>query len=69
LYKVTRRIIILDNKIHIGYGIKCKKYRFDNISCDREKIVKLCTLCNELDLAEIHLGNVVEDFLYDFEVN
>ena len=68
MYRVTKRIILTEYGIHIGYGIKCDKYRFDDISKDRRKIEDLCDTCNRLGLAEEHLEDVVQDFLVDFEV-
>lgn len=69
MYKVTRKIFIAENRIHVGYGIKSPNHRFENISCEREKIERLCDLCNKLNIAEIHLKDVIEDFLYDFKVD
>ncbi len=35
-----------------------------DITPDRQKLSELVELCNRLDLAYIHLANVVEDFFH-----
>ena len=69
MFRVTRKTIVTENEIHIGYGIECDKYCFDDISTDRDKIERLCHLCNSLELSDDHLKDVVEDFLFDLKVD
>lgn len=34
-----------------------------DITCDKEKLLKLINNCNDLQLSRIHLSDVIEDFL------
>lgn len=57
-----------DEGLHITYGISHNDTMIKDVSIDKVKVEKLITLCNELDLSPIHIYDVVEDFLVDFEV-
>lgn len=45
------------------YGLGCKNHTYSAITSDIKKISLLCDLCNELELDEAQLGDVIEDFL------
>ncbi len=59
MYKLT----VKPEKFHLCYGIKSKSKRYDRLSRDRYAVQRLCDLCNELELDEIHLDDVIEDFM------
>ena len=39
-----------------------------DISTDREKVQRLAELMTELQIHPVHVGNVIEDFLFDLSV-
>ncbi|MBR5459255.1 MAG: hypothetical protein IKV53_00165 [Clostridia bacterium] len=61
MYKLTVKL----EKFHFCYGIKSKSKRFDRLSRDRYAVQRLCDLCNGLKLDEVHIEDVIEDFLTD----
>ena len=63
VYKVMSSEITIEGENYITYGIYGETVSVDDISTDRERVEKLAELCNRLDLAEIHLINVAEDFV------
>ncbi len=68
MYKLTKRLIKADGKFKLSYGIKSRNERFNNLSCNKKEVEKLCYLCNRYELDEVHLGDVVEDFLVTLSV-
>ncbi|MBQ7128906.1 MAG: hypothetical protein IJO19_02845 [Clostridia bacterium] len=52
-----------EGKIWNTYGITFNDIIINDISTEKEKIEKLVSLCNELDLSPIHIYDVIEDFL------
>lgn len=50
------------------YGISYNNTVIKDVSTNKSKVEKLITLCNELDLSPMHIYDVVEDFLVDFEI-
>ena len=66
MYKVITTVIKdEDNKEISSYGIKSDNLVFKDISTDYKKINQLCALCNKLELSELHIKDVIDDFLYD----
>ena len=63
MYKVISSEIEVEGENYITYGIYGETVSVADISTDRERVEKLAELCNRLDLAEIHLINVAEDFV------
>lgn len=72
-YKVVKETHMINDSKRVSYGIEAYdgtkhdtinilKYIGD-ISHDKEKIEKLVQLCNQSRLSNIHLYDVVEDFL------
>lgn len=72
-YGIIEEIYILGDKRRTSYGIAAySNLESDStvtivasvrdISCDKQKISNLVTLCNRLSLSPIHLGDVVVDF-------
>lgn len=61
MYKLTVRL----EKFHFCYGIKSKNKQYNSLSRDKYAVQRLCELCNELKLDEVHIGDVIEDFLSD----
>lgn len=69
MYRLNRSVVYDENgKKHNTYGISYKEREVKDISTDKHKIEKLVNLCNELELSPIHLDDVIEDFLVDFEI-
>ena len=66
-YTLTKGLYIIEEKEHIGYGIRYRDSMmtksFEDISMDRAKIIFLLDLCNSSELSPIHFSDVLEDFL------
>ena len=52
-----------EEKTIIMYGIAYEQMRFDSLSSDKDKVLKLCERCNLLNLSPVHFAHVVEDFI------
>ncbi len=64
MYKVTETVIKAeDDTSRITYGIKSENFSFNDLSCDKNKIEKLCQMCNDKDLNECHISDIIQDFL------
>lgn len=69
MYRTTKSIITdEDGNSHLTYGISYEERSFNDISTDKSKIERLVMLCNEQKLSPIHLKDVIEDFLVDFQI-
>lgn len=69
MYQINQTIIKTKKGEDITtYGITYGPIEFKDISIHKEKIEKLIELCNKGNLSPIHLEDVVEDFLTDFQV-
>lgn len=68
-YKIFKEEFIDEHGLqYFAYGIEFVKgektvNRISDITCSYQKIKKLCSLCNRLKLDELHLSDIVEDFL------
>ncbi len=60
---VSREYISETNKKITMYGIKSDNLEFDCISENKTSIEELCRKCNECMLSEIHIREVIEDFI------
>ncbi len=63
MYRVISSEITVEGENHITYGINGETVCVNDISTDKESVEKLAELCNRLDLSEIHLIDVAEDFV------
>ena len=64
MYKLTEtKIKTEENVEYTTYGIKSENFCFNDLCDDKEKIEKLVSLCNENNLDECHINDVVQDFL------
>lgn len=52
-----------DNTRYVGFGIATDGYYIGDISTARESVEKLVHLCNTYELSNIHLMDVVEDWM------
>ena len=68
-YKVIEGTFNVEEKEYIGYGVSVNNTTsneillFQDISLNKEDIIKLVSLCNELNLDPIHINDVIDDFL------
>ena len=67
-YVIEETFTSLECGEYIGYGIELRRgddvvLRISDIYTDKDSIHKLCALCNDLKLSEIHFMDVVEDYL------
>lgn len=68
-YYVTEEMMFLEDVgEYKSYGIELRDgerviERIRDIDTDREGVEKLCALCNELELSQIHFRDVVDDYL------
>lgn len=69
MYTLNHSVVLDENGLkHDTYGITYGAKIIKDISTERQKIERLINLCNALDLSPIHIEDVIEDFLVDFEV-
>lgn len=75
-YGIVEEIYTHSNETRTAYGIVAYSdadsdktativAAIHDVTGDKQKLLNLITLCNELHLSVIHLGDVVEDFLAD----
>lgn len=68
-YELIEGSYTVESETHIGYGIALKNMingkciSFHDISIEKKDILKLISLCNELQLDPIHIRDVIDDFL------
>lgn len=64
MYQIIDGEFTLEGKPYRSYGIKTPSgLHAGDLSPDREKVVRFLTLLNQLDASEIHLAELIEDFL------
>ena len=63
LYSLTSKVIEIEGKTAVTYGISCDKISLDDISTDVERVRELVDKCNRNKLSPTHIFDVVEDFL------
>ena len=69
MYSVNHSTIIDENGAKRDtYGISYDSIEIKDISTEKRKIEELVTLCNSLSLSPIHIKDVIEDFLVDFDI-
>lgn len=54
--------------VHTTYGITCGERVILDISTNKQSIESLIKKANKTGLSPIHLDDVIEDFLVDFEI-
>lgn len=70
VYKVFESIIEIEQNKYRRYGIKGENIKIEDVSSDLEKIKKLVTRCNDYNVPEYQLRDIVIDFLEaEFSVN
>ena len=65
MYTTTKTNVTCEGKEYATYGIKSENVTFDSVFCDKETAETFCRVCNELNLDEMHIKDVIEDFLCD----
>ena len=69
MYKLNACTVYDENNNKIkSYGISFENEKIQDISINKEKIIKLVKKCNKLKISKLHIYDIVEDFLVDFEV-
>ncbi|MBQ3564373.1 MAG: hypothetical protein IJA21_07200 [Clostridia bacterium] len=63
MYSLTSKIIEIEGKTAVTFGIYCGTVSIDDVSADRAEMVNFIDKCNRLELSPTHLFEVVEDFL------
>lgn len=63
MYSLTSKIIEIEGKTAVTFGISCGTVSIDDVSTDRAEMVNFIDKCNRLELSPTHLFEVVEDFL------
>ena len=75
-YEITEDVYLHDSELCRSYGIAAYAESendgtatilllFNDITCDKERIEKLVSELNRLQLSVLHLRDVIEDFLAD----
>lgn len=69
MYKLNICTICDENGNDINsYGISFKNKKINDVSTDKNKVLKLIEKCNKLKVSEIHIYDIIEDFFVDFEI-
>ena len=63
MYSLTSKIIEIEGKTAVTFGISYGTVSIDDVSTDRVEMMNLIDKCNRLELSPTHLFEVVEDFL------
>lgn len=63
IYSVHNETYTLDGIKYIGYGIKGDGIFFEDISVNFTDMKRLVTLCNCFKVEDIHMRDIIEDFL------
>jgi hypothetical protein len=66
-YYLIKDKICIENEQYITYGIKCKTTSVRDISTSKEYVKSIIEALNKRDVAEVHLIDIVEDYLADDE--
>lgn len=62
-FKIVKESLLIDDKECATYGIKCSTNVIHDISTDYGFVYSIVKVLNENCVSEIHLQDVVEDFL------
>lgn len=69
MYKINEtKIIDSEGKEISSYGITFENVEIKDISINKDIIVKLIEKCNKFNVSKLHMYDIVEDFLVDFEI-
>lgn len=69
MYQINQAVVFDESgEQHETYGLIYNNTVINDISTDKEKVERLVALCNELELSPIHIYDVIDDFLVDFEI-
>lgn len=63
MYKICKSTKEIEGQIYTVFGIECEEVRIDDISSNRNKVMRLVELTNALSLSPVHIKDVVIDFL------
>ena len=63
MYQIIEEDYCLDGVSYTAYGIGGRNVEIKDITCSKTEMEALVQLCNEETLAEIHLMDIVQDFL------
>ena len=63
MYQVITGIYRIEGRTYTGYGIGNEEIKVENITCVKKEMETLVEICNRQQLADIHLMDIVEDFL------
>ncbi len=62
-YQLTKTVIRMENKQITSYGIKCNSKTIQDISINKAYVEGIINALNKNNVSEIHLSEIVEDFL------
>ncbi len=64
MYYVIKSEYVTDSNEKITvYGIKSENISFENVTVSKARVEELCKKCNECKLSEIHIKDVINDFI------
>lgn len=65
MYQVITGIYRIEGRTYTGYGIGNKDIdiKVEDVTCVKKEMETLVEICNRQKLADIHLMDIVEDFL------
>ena len=69
MYRINKSFVTDEDGVkHETYGISFDDKNIYDISTEKDKVEKLIKLCNENDASPLHINDIIEDFLVDFEI-
>lgn len=63
MYTITQDKKNIDGAVKTTYGIKCDGMIIDDVSTNKEEVIRLIDKLNEYGLSPCHLQDVIEDFI------
>lgn len=65
MYIITQEEKKIEGIVRTTYGIQCDGMIIDDVSTNKEKVIRLIDKLNRYELSSCHLRDAVEDFIAD----
>ena len=63
MFQVTQKSVIIEGEMKTVYGIQSKEISIDDISPNFDKVSKIADILNKEKPSDLHVLEIVEDFL------
>lgn len=65
MYVITQDKKNIDGAVKTTYGIQCEGMTIDDVSTNKEEVIRLIDKLNKYELSSCHLHDVIEDFIQE----